>query len=65
MDFIVIIAIISNTTNCDVETHICPLGPGTVIEKFKEELQKSQILTSDIMYELYTETVGNGVWYMS
>ena len=62
---IVIIAIISNTTNCEVETYICPLRLGTVIEKNKEKLQKSQIFTWEIMYELYTETVWNGVWYMS
>ena len=65
MNFIVIIAIISKTANCEVETYICPLRLGTVIEKNKEKLQKSQILTWEIMYELYTETVGNGVWYMS
>ena len=64
INFIVIIAIISNTTNCEVETYIYPLRLGTVIEKNKEKLQKSQILTWEIMYELYIETVGNGVWYM-
>ena len=64
MNFIVIIAIISNTANCGAETQICPLRLGKVIEKSKEKLQKSQILTWEIMYELYTETFGNGVWYM-
>ena len=54
----------NNTTNCEVETHICPLRLGTVIGKNKEQLQKSQILTWEIIYELYTETVGNGVCYM-
>ena len=45
MNFIVIIAIISNTTICEVEIYICPLMLGTVIEKNKEKLQKLQILT--------------------
>ena len=56
INFIVIIAIISNTTNCEMETYICPLRLGTVIEKNKKKLQKSQILTWEIMYEIYKET---------
>ena len=45
MNFLVIIAINSNNTNCEVERYICPLRLGTVIEKNKEKLKKLQILT--------------------